>query len=85
MENAGGKRQHNAYEFGYLAKPQADLPAHSQPEVPRIQPCLLSFVLLSGGNSGDDQEQDHEEPTRPHQFDEMPVSQNRNLDLSCQT
>jgi hypothetical protein len=37
----------------------------------------MLFMPLAGGSPGNDQEQDHEEPARPHQYDEIPISQNR--------
>jgi hypothetical protein len=42
----------------------------------------MLFIPLAGVSSGNDQEKVQEEPARPHQFDEMPISRNYKLGLN---
>jgi hypothetical protein len=63
--NNQSRQNHNGYGLDMLLIPPGDPPADSQSEVPRIQPCLLIFVLPPAGSAGNDQDRGHKEPLYP--------------------
>jgi hypothetical protein len=72
--NNQSRQNYNGYDFGYPTNPRGGSTSiRSKVTTPISSRCGLP----AGGSTVND----HEEPARPHQFDEMPVFQSRKLEV----